>query len=115
MRLRIAEMAREKRGWNMRRLADELDLDHQTVLYWNQGRTNPRLPMVIKLLRLLGCNLEELVSEEPSPPYDPSTSFAGPGPGRGHFNLPGGEPGLRDPGALPQTPPSPGGRKGRDS
>ena len=61
MRLRIAEVAHRNKGWNMRKLADRLELDHQTVLYWNQGRSYPRLPVLVKLCRLLGCTLEELL------------------------------------------------------
>jgi DNA-binding Xre family transcriptional regulator len=63
MRLYIAEIARRNKGWNMRKLADRLDLDHQTVLYWNQGRTYPRLPTLVKLCRLLECTLEDLLGE----------------------------------------------------
>lgn len=61
LRLRIAEISSEKRGWTMKQLADRLMVDHQTVLYWNQGRSFPRLPMMVKLCHVLGCNLDELV------------------------------------------------------
>jgi len=64
MRLQVAEVARRNRGWNMRKLADRLQIEHQTVMYWNQGRAHPRLPMLIKLCRLLGCTVEELIVEE---------------------------------------------------
>lgn len=63
MRLKIAEMAQRNKGWSMRKLADRLDLDHQTVMYWNQGRTYPRLPTLVKLCRLLECTLEDLLTE----------------------------------------------------
>lgn len=63
MRLYISEIARRNKGWNMRKLADRLDLDHQTVLYWNQGRTYPRLPTLVKLCRLLECTLEDLLGD----------------------------------------------------
>jgi transcriptional regulator with XRE-family HTH domain len=62
MRLKIAHYARLRRGWNMRQVADALGVEHQTVLYWNQGRAYPRLLMLLKLLRELSCTLEELVS-----------------------------------------------------
>ncbi len=61
LRLRIAEISLEKRGWTMKELAERLRVEHQTVLYWNQGRAFPRLPMMIKLCRVLGCKLDELV------------------------------------------------------
>jgi DNA-binding XRE family transcriptional regulator len=61
MRIRIAESARDYRGWTMKTLADELDVDHQTVLYWNQGRSFPRLPMFVRIAALLGCSMHDLV------------------------------------------------------
>jgi transcriptional regulator with XRE-family HTH domain len=64
MRLQVAEVARRNKGWNMRKLADKLHIEHQTVMYWNQGRAYPRLPMLVKLCRLLGCTFEELLVEE---------------------------------------------------
>jgi DNA-binding XRE family transcriptional regulator len=63
MRLRIAELARQKKGWNMRRVAENMEVDHQTILYWNQGRTYPRLPVLIRLCRLLECSVEDLLNE----------------------------------------------------
>jgi DNA-binding Xre family transcriptional regulator len=67
MRLRIAELAKCKKNWNMRALADKLHIEHQTVLYWNQGRAYPRFPILVRLCRLLGCNLEELIEEMDAP------------------------------------------------
>lgn len=64
MRLRIAETAYRNKGWNMRVLAEKLDVDHQTVLFWNQGRTVPRLPMLLRLCRLLGCTVEDLIADD---------------------------------------------------
>lgn len=61
MRLLVAEVARRNKGWSMARLADKLELDHQTVMYWNQGRSYPRLPALVKMCRLLECTLEELL------------------------------------------------------
>lgn len=63
MRLRIAELARQKKGWNMRRVAESMEVDHQTILYWNQGRTYPRLPVLMRLCRLLECSVEDLLNE----------------------------------------------------
>jgi DNA-binding Xre family transcriptional regulator len=60
MRLRIAEMAARIR-WNMKQLAEALNVDHQTVLYWNQGRAYPRLPMLLVLTRLIGCSINDLL------------------------------------------------------
>ena len=63
MRIRVREIAYRNRGWSMRVLADKLEVDHQTVLYWNQGRSHPRLPMLMRLCRLLRCAVEELVED----------------------------------------------------
>ena len=63
MRLRIAEVAYRNKGWSMKKLAEQLDLDHQTVLYWNQGRTYPRLPTLIQMCRLLRCKFEDLIED----------------------------------------------------
>ena len=45
----------------MKRLAVELDIEYQTVLYWNQGRSFPRLKTLYRLCQVLDCTLEELV------------------------------------------------------
>jgi DNA-binding Xre family transcriptional regulator len=62
LRLRIAEMSKANRGWTMKELAEQLMVDHQTVMYWNQGRAFPRLPMMLKLCQILGCKLDDLVN-----------------------------------------------------
>lgn len=63
MRLRIAELARQQKGWNMRKVAERMDVEHQTILYWNQGRSFPRLPILMRLCRLLECSVEDLVND----------------------------------------------------
>jgi transcriptional regulator with XRE-family HTH domain len=63
MRLRIAELARQKKGWNMRKVAERMDVEHQTIMYWNQGRSFPRLPVLMRLCRLLECSVEDLVND----------------------------------------------------
>ncbi len=63
LRLRISELSQHLRGWTMKELSEHLMVDHQTVMYWNQGRSYPRLPMMIKVCHLLGCNLDELIDD----------------------------------------------------
>lgn len=63
MRLRISEVAYRKKGWNMRKVADKLAVDHQTVMYWNQGRSYPRFVTLVRLCRLLECNFEDLLAD----------------------------------------------------
>ena len=61
MRMRIAEVAYRKKGWTMKQVSEHLKVDHQTVMYWNQGRSLPRLPVLVRLCRLLGCGLDEMI------------------------------------------------------
>ncbi|MDH4380065.1 MAG: helix-turn-helix domain-containing protein [Vampirovibrionales bacterium] len=74
LRLRVAELAMAHRGWTMRLLSEHLDVDHQTVMYWNQGRAFPRLPMMLTICHALGCTLDELVDECPKKPL-PATAL----------------------------------------
>ncbi|MEB3245538.1 MAG: helix-turn-helix transcriptional regulator [Vampirovibrionales bacterium] len=60
MRLRVAEAAAHYRRWTMKELAEALDVDHQTVMYWNQGRAYPRVPMLVRLAGLIGCSVADL-------------------------------------------------------
>lgn len=77
MRLRIAELARQKKGWNIKRVAQALDVEYQNVLLWNQGRAYPRLPMLLRLSRLFCCRIDTLLelTEKSTPtkkrPYPP--------------------------------------------
>jgi len=64
VRLKIAELARKNKNWTMKRLADELEIEHQNVMYWNHGRAYPRLPDLVKVCRLLDCTFEELLEED---------------------------------------------------
>lgn len=60
LRLKVDEFSRSQ-GWNMRELAELLKVDHQTVLYWNQGRAYPRLPMMVRLSQVFNCSLHDLL------------------------------------------------------
>jgi transcriptional regulator with XRE-family HTH domain len=60
VRIKVHESAKAK-GLSMREVATQLGVDHQTVLYWNQGRALPRLPMFLRLSVLLDCKLDTLL------------------------------------------------------
>jgi transcriptional regulator with XRE-family HTH domain len=60
VRIKVHESAKAK-GLSMREVATQLGVDHQTVLYWNQGRALPRLPMFLRLSQLLDCKLDTLL------------------------------------------------------
>lgn len=62
LRVRLTELSRQK-GWTLRMLADVLGVDYQTVLYWNQGRSYPRLPTMLRLMQLLDCTIDELLDQ----------------------------------------------------
>lgn len=62
--LRLAEISRIKRGWTLRRLADELDMDYQNVINWNTGRSIPHLSTLIAIARILRCSIDELIIQE---------------------------------------------------
>jgi len=61
LRLRVSELTAQKLGWTMKQLAEFLGVEHQTVMYWNQGRSYPRLPMMLKLCHLFNCELHDLI------------------------------------------------------
>ncbi|MBK8189449.1 MAG: helix-turn-helix transcriptional regulator [Vampirovibrionales bacterium] len=65
-RLRVAEAARQYKGWTMRQLAEHLFVAHQTVMYWNQGRVFPRLTKAVEICETLGCSLDDLTESRPS-------------------------------------------------
>lgn len=52
-----------RRCMTMKQLSIRLNISHQTVLYWNQGRSFPRLGMLKTLQRFFRCSLDDLVEE----------------------------------------------------
>lgn len=74
--LRLAEFARAKRGWTLRRLADELAMDYQNIINWNTGRSIPHLSTLIGIARLLRCTIDELIAQETSAKETSSQTFA---------------------------------------
>lgn len=68
IRLRIAEAIKTAGNpeiRTMKDLAKKLEVDHQAVLYWNQGRNYPRLPMLIYVCVLLRTDPLELIEVGP--------------------------------------------------
>lgn len=61
IKLKVAEIAKKNKNWKMSKLAKELEMDPQTVMYWNQGRSYPRFPTLVRLCRLLECSLDDLI------------------------------------------------------
>jgi transcriptional regulator with XRE-family HTH domain len=63
MRIRIADAALKFKGWSMKELAKHLHVEHQTVMYWNQGRTYPKIPTLMDICKLLECSLDDLIED----------------------------------------------------
>jgi DNA-binding XRE family transcriptional regulator len=42
-------------------LAELVDVPYQTILSWNQGRSLPKMAMLIELLKVLNVGFEELL------------------------------------------------------
>ncbi|MDD3012177.1 MAG: helix-turn-helix transcriptional regulator [Candidatus Gastranaerophilales bacterium] len=65
LKIRIKEVARQKRGWSLYRLAKELGLPQQTVYSWANGRTQPSYDNMDRLCESIGCAVGELFEAEP--------------------------------------------------
>lgn len=59
----ICKELREERGLTQKEFADKLGLDQSTVSLWENGKTQPRTKLLVKIARILGCTVEELVSD----------------------------------------------------
>ena len=55
------EMYREMRGISRQELADYMNVSRQTVYRWEQGTRTPDILTLIKLIRLLGIELEDVL------------------------------------------------------
>lgn len=55
---------RETKNLTQEVLAKQAGLSVDTIQNWEQGRTRPRLPALIRLAKTLGASLDELVADE---------------------------------------------------
>ena len=65
LKIRIKEVAKNKKGWSLYRLAKELGLPQQTVYSWANGRTQPSYENMDKLCYALDCSVGELFEADP--------------------------------------------------
>jgi putative transcriptional regulator len=79
---RIAVL-RAERGLRRQDLADELDVNYQTVGYLERGDYNPSLELVFRLSEYFGLPIEAIFSTRPFRPL--SEELYANGGGRGHF------------------------------
>ncbi len=64
LKILIKEVAKNKKGWSLYKLAKELGLPQQTVYSWANGRTQPSYENMDRLCKALGCEIGELFESE---------------------------------------------------
>lgn len=57
------QKAREKCGMTQREVAAAIGIDQSAVSLWETGRTAPRASILVKLAKLYGVSVDELLSE----------------------------------------------------
>lgn len=65
MKVKLKEVAKEKKGYSLYRLAKEMNLPEQTVYSWAKGRTQPSYINLDKLCNVLECKIEDILEAEP--------------------------------------------------
>jgi DNA-binding XRE family transcriptional regulator len=58
---------RERKGWTQRRLAQELGVSSQAVLYWESGQKTPTVPHLRALARALDTTMDAVELGRPTP------------------------------------------------
>lgn len=57
------QKAREKSGMTQREVAAAIGVDQSAVSLWETGRTMPRASVLIRLAKLYGVTVDDLLSE----------------------------------------------------
>ena len=65
MKVKLKEVAKEKKGYSLYRLAKEMNLPEQTVYSWAKGRTQPSYINLDRLCNVLDCKIEDILEAEP--------------------------------------------------
>jgi DNA-binding Xre family transcriptional regulator len=68
LKIKIKDVAKEKKAWSLYRLAKELGLPQQTVYSWANGRTQPSYDNMDKLCDVIECAIGDLFEAEPIQP-----------------------------------------------
>lgn len=55
---------RTKAGWSQEFVARQIEVSRQTIMNWESGENNPTVDKVIKLAKLFGVTVEELLSDD---------------------------------------------------
>ena len=56
--------AREKAGMTQNEVAQALGVNQSSVSFWESGRNQPRAKQMVKLAKLYGVTVDELLREE---------------------------------------------------
>lgn len=75
MKVKIKEVAREKKGWSLYKLASILNLPQQTIYSWANKRTQPSFESMDMLCTVLGCTLDDIFEIEPKTEYSPKQAL----------------------------------------
>jgi transcriptional regulator with XRE-family HTH domain len=65
MKIRIKDVAHEKKTWSLYKLAKELGLPQQTIYSWASGRTQPSYDNMDRLCDILDATMGELFEADP--------------------------------------------------
>jgi DNA-binding Xre family transcriptional regulator len=65
MKIKLKEIALERKAWSLYKLARELGLPQQTVYSWASGRTQPNYQNMDRLCDALDCGVGDLFEAEP--------------------------------------------------
>ena len=55
---------RAKVNLTQEEVARELNIDRSTVAKWETGKADPRAEMLVKLSKLFGCSIDELMTAD---------------------------------------------------
>lgn len=56
--------AREKVGLTQKEVAEKLGVDQSAVSFWETGKTHPRASLLMRLARLYGCTVDDLLADQ---------------------------------------------------
>jgi len=65
MKIKLKEIARERKAWSLYKLAKEMGLPQQTIYSWASGRTQPNYENMDRLCDILDCAVGDLFEAEP--------------------------------------------------
>lgn len=56
--------ARRRKSLSQKEVAEEIGVDQSAVCLWESGKTMPRAGLLLKLAKLYGCTVDELLKED---------------------------------------------------